>query len=229
MPMPNDDTPGPTAAELELRASDTDRERVADVLREAAGQGRIDMEELEERLESVYAAKTYGELLPITRDLPADGAAPRLGPPASAVPLPASANSSGALVVGTGASSARRGRAIAIMSGANRGGGWIVPRRFGAFAFWGGSVIDLREARFESQVTEITASAIMGGVQLLVPEDVRVEVHGIGLMGGFNESGSQPATAANAPVVRVKGVAFWGGVQVRHVKREKRDAKEVES
>jgi hypothetical protein len=229
MPMPNDDTPGPSAAELELRASDTDRERVADALREAAGQGRIDMDELEERLEAVYAAKTYGELLPITRDLPADGATPRLVSSASAMPVAASAASSGALVVGSGTSSARRGRAIAIMSGANRGGSWIVPRRFGAFAFWGGSVIDLREARFDSPVTEITASAIMGGVQVLVPEDVRVEVHGFGLMGGFNESGSQPATAANAPVVRVKGVAFWGGVQVRHVKRKKGDAKEVEA
>jgi Domain of unknown function (DUF1707)/Cell wall-active antibiotics response 4TMS YvqF len=225
--MPNDDTPGPSAAELELRASDTDRERVADVLREAAGQGRIDMDELEERLEAVYAAKTYGELLPITRDLPADGAAPRLGLSAPASPA-APAPSSGSLVVGTGAP-ARRGRAIAVMSGANRGGGWIVPRKFGAFAFWGGSVLDLREARFESQVTEITATAIMGGVQVLVPEGVRVEVHGIGLMGGFNESGDQPATSIGAPVVRVKGVAFWGGVLVRHVKRKKRDAKEVEA
>jgi len=226
--MPNDDTPGPSAAELELRASDTDRERVAEVLRDAAGQGRIDMDELEERLEAVYSAKTYGDLVPITRDLPANGATPLLGPPPSTGSAVAPAASSGALVVGSDAPG-QRGTAIAVMSGANRAGSWVVPRKFGAFAFWGGSVIDLREARFASQVTEITATAIMGGVQVLVPEGVRVEVHGIGLMGGFNESGSHPATAADAPVVRVRGVAFWGGVQVRHVKRKKRDAKEVES
>jgi hypothetical protein len=229
--MPNDDTPGPSAAELELRASDTDRERVAEVLREAAGQGRIDMGELEERLEAVYAAKTYGELLPITRDLPVGGAAPRLDLPVSAARAPSAASSSTALVVGS-AQPARRGRAIAVMSGANRGGGWVVPRRFGAFAFWGGSILDLREARFEAQVTQITATAIMGGVQVLVPEGVRVEVHGIGLMGGFNESGSQPATPTDAPVVRVRGLAFWGGVLVRHMKRgAKKDAdtKEIES
>lgn len=164
----DDDTPGPTAAELELRASDTDREHVADLLREAAGQGRIDMDELEERLEAVYAAKTYGELVPITRDLPVDGATPRLRPSASAVPVA----SSGGLVVGSGVP-VGRSRAIAIMSGANRGPRWTVPKRVSAFAFWGGSVIDLREARFEAQVTEIGATAIMGGVQVVVPEGVR--------------------------------------------------------
>jgi hypothetical protein len=113
-------------------------------------------------------------------------------------------------------------KAIAVMSGANRNGNWIVPKRFTAFAFWGGSVIDLREARFESAVTRIRATAIMGGVQVLVPEGVRVEVSGFGLMGGFNQSGDRPATASDAPVVRVGGLAFWGGVLVRHMRREKK-------
>src|SRR6201992_564125 len=58
-----------------LRASDADREGVANVLREAAGDGRLTMAELDERLDAVYAAKTYAELEPITHDLPATGAA----------------------------------------------------------------------------------------------------------------------------------------------------------
>lgn len=213
------------AADLDLRASDVDRERVADVLRNAAGHGRITMDELEERLEAVYAARTYGELVPITRDLPVEDAAPP-------VALPARAPSGGGLVAAQGAP-VGRSTAIAIMSGANRGGGWIVPRKFTAFAFWGGSILDLREARFESPVTVIRAHAIMGGVQVLVPEGVRVEVSGIGIMGGFNESGSQSATGGNAPVVRVTGLAFWGGVQVRHMRRKGKnrveDEREVES
>src|SRR5215468_2934905 len=56
-----------------LRASDADRERVANVLREAAGDGRLTMDELDERLDAVYAAKTYAELEPITHDLPGAG------------------------------------------------------------------------------------------------------------------------------------------------------------
>ncbi len=53
-----------------MRVSDEDRHKVADILREAAAEGRIDIEELDERLESTYAAKTYGDLVPITADLP---------------------------------------------------------------------------------------------------------------------------------------------------------------
>jgi hypothetical protein len=214
--MGNQEDAESRAADLELRASDTDRERVADVLRNAAGHGRITMDELEERLEAVYAARTYGELVPITKDLPADDA-----PAPVSLPARVPAVGGGGLVVGS-SEPVGRGTAIAIMSGANRAGSWIVPRRVTAFAFWGGSVLDLREARFQDRVTVIRAAAIMGGVQVLVPEGVRVEVSGLGIMGGFNEAGNRPPTAPDAPVVRVKGLAFWGGVVVRHLKRKKR-------
>src|SRR5437764_1208017 len=63
-----------------MRVSDSDREQAADVLREAAGQGRISLDELEERLESAYAAKTYADLAAVTHDLPASGRMP--APPA---------------------------------------------------------------------------------------------------------------------------------------------------
>src|SRR5256714_15106784 len=54
-----------------LRASDADRERVAEILRTAAAEGRLDLGELDERLAIVYAAKTYAELEPVVADLPA--------------------------------------------------------------------------------------------------------------------------------------------------------------
>jgi Domain of unknown function (DUF1707)/Cell wall-active antibiotics response 4TMS YvqF len=217
--MVDDDSTQGRRAELELRASDTDRERVADRLRTAAGHGRITMDELEERLEATYAARTYGELVPLTADLPVEDAQPGLAP----APVPVR---SSALVVGE-QQRHDRATAVAIMSGANLGGRWIVPRRVRAFAFWGGSVIDLRDARFESGTTVITATAIMGGVQILAPEDVHVRVTGVGIMGGFtgtrsNESGPREA----AVVVEVRGLAFWGGVNIKHVARKK---KEIES
>lgn len=59
---------GPDRARL--RISDEDRHRVAEVLREAAGDGRIDLGELDERLDAAYAAKTYADLVPLTADLP---------------------------------------------------------------------------------------------------------------------------------------------------------------
>lgn len=202
-------------AASQMRASDTDRERVADRLRTAAGHGRIDMDELEERLEAAYAAKTYGELVPLTADLPVEDAAPGGN-------LPTAAPSSNALVVGE-QQRHDRSTAIAIMSGANRGGRWIVPKRLRVFAFWGGSVIDLRDARFEAGTTVITATAIMGGVQILAPQDVHVRVTGVGIMGGFAESRSNAVGPGNAPVVQVRGLAFWGGVHVKHVERKKKE------
>ena len=66
----------------QLRVSDEDRHKVAEILREAAGEGRIDFEELDERLEATYAAKTYADLVPITVDLPAHA------PPVARTPVP---------------------------------------------------------------------------------------------------------------------------------------------
>src|SRR5437764_14429180 len=63
-----------TSTELQrsdVRASDRERERAATTLRDHAAQGRLDAEELEERVGRVYAARTRGELAELTRDLPA--------------------------------------------------------------------------------------------------------------------------------------------------------------
>jgi hypothetical protein len=53
-----------------MRASDADRERFAETLRDAAGEGRLEPDELEERLEAVYAARTLADLDAVTSDLP---------------------------------------------------------------------------------------------------------------------------------------------------------------
>ena len=70
-----------------LRASHEDRDRVIEVLRVAAGDGRLTAEELEERVEIAFSARTYGELAALTSDLPASGQAiAPLGPAAPAMP-----------------------------------------------------------------------------------------------------------------------------------------------
>jgi len=56
-----------------LRASDTEREQVAEMLRAAMGEGRLSLEEGEERLRRVYAATFRDELAPLTSDLPDNG------------------------------------------------------------------------------------------------------------------------------------------------------------
>jgi hypothetical protein len=186
------------------RVSDADRERVAELLRTAAGDGRLDIEELEERLELAYAAKTYGELVPITQDLPLAGTGHLMPEPES--------TPSRVTVGGVPTSS----NAIAIFGGAERKGSWVVPRHFNAFAMFGGVELDLRDATLEARDVTIIAVAIMGGVDIVVPDDLTVMVDGAGILGGFGETTKRgtPAPPGGAPVVRVKGLALFGGVTV---------------
>ncbi|WP_116452102.1 DUF1707 SHOCT-like domain-containing protein [Blastococcus litoris] len=72
--------------EPHLRAADADRATVATVLGQHMSAGRLTVDEYDERLARVYAAKTYGELDQITADLPSTGLAAR--PPAPPVASP---------------------------------------------------------------------------------------------------------------------------------------------
>ena len=65
--------PGGEIARSELRASHDDRDRVVELLRVSAGDGRLTAEELDERLEQAMTARTYGELARLVADLPAAG------------------------------------------------------------------------------------------------------------------------------------------------------------
>ncbi|WIX83798.1 DUF1707 domain-containing protein [Amycolatopsis carbonis] len=208
-----------------MRASDADREQVAQVLHQALSEGRITMTELEERLSTVYAAKTIGELKPVTRDLPI-GATPST--PSSAL-QPATSRALGlpdSRIGGHPGSNV----SIGVLSGAIRKGSWVLPPQHTSVAFWGGTEIDLRSARFADKQSTITAVAIMGGIEITVPDDINVDVTGLGLMGGFileDKSGAPPAPAT-APTLTINGLAFWGGVVV-YRKKAKKDNSQLES
>src|SRR3954469_11883116 len=104
-----------------LRISDADRHRVAEILREAAGEGRLDIDELDQRLEATYAARTYADLVPITMDLPSHPH-PRpqpVRPPAATSPV---------VVSGP----AKESHA-AVLSGFSRTGVWVVPAQLTIF------------------------------------------------------------------------------------------------
>jgi len=190
-----------------MRASDADRDRAAEVLREAAAEGRLSMEELNERLDLVYAAKTYEELAPATVDLPAAGQAPAAG--LATTPGPSAlANRFGGQAAGT--------TALAILGGFVRKGDWVVPPELSAVAILGGGELDLRDARFAEHTVTIHAVTIMGGIQITVPEDADVQVNGIGIMGGFDHSAAGSGSQGGPRIV-INGFAFWGGVQVQRL------------
>lgn len=203
-----------------MRVSNDDRERVARILHNSMAEGRLTVTELEERLDKVYSAKTFGDLEPITRDLPAGQQANALQlPQPQALPVPVSR------VGGRGTSST----AIAVMSGADRKGMWTLPPTFNAVAFMGGVELDLTDARFEDAETTIQAFAVMGSVEIYVPDDITVQVNGTGFMGAFdNRVRDQLQSRPGVPHVKITGLAFWGAVEVKRRKRKKDRHREIE-
>ena len=186
------------------RASDADREHVAERLRDAAGDGRLTIPELEERLEATFAARTYAELEPLTHDLPDHATR---GPACHRWRVPAA---SPARVTG------REGRnwSFALMSGSTRRGRWAIGSKHTAIAVMGGVDLDLRDAELESREVTIWAFTLMGGIEVVVPDDCAVDASGLGLMGGFDEVDNAPVAPPDAPVVRVRGLAVMGGIDV---------------
>jgi hypothetical protein len=182
-----------------LRISDEDRHKVADLLREAAGEGRIDFEELDERLEATYAAKTYADLVPITVDLPAHPVSRSVTPRAAGLPA-----------------SRETERHFAIMSGIERRGVWSVPEHLIVLALMGGANLDFREAQFPGREAVITVNAVMGGADITVNPRTHVIVEGMGIMGGYaGPHGKVPEVLdADSPVLRIRGFALMGGVSV---------------
>ncbi|WP_395656812.1 DUF1707 domain-containing protein [Nocardioides sp.] len=183
-----------------MRISDADRHRVAEILRDAAGEGRLDLAELDQRLEATYAARTFADLVPITDDLPAGTAAqrPQRAPDAAAALAPPE-------------------RHVAIFGSLDRRGAWTVPQRMSVFTMMGGAELDLRGASFAAPEVTITVNCFMGGAQITVPPHVNVVVEGTGIMGGYSGPGTRVPAAldVDSPTVRVRGVAIWGGVSVQ--------------
>lgn len=196
----------------QMRASDTDREKVAKVLHDAMGDGRLTLAELDDRLATVYASKTIGELIPLTSDLP--------------VPSPVSANrpeptrQAPARVGASGGTTL----SIAVMSGFQRKGNWTLPPMHNAFALMGGGELNLTDASLVAHESVINCVAVMGGIEITVPADINVIVEGIGFMGAF-EDNTRDNPGGDRPIVRVRGFALMGGVEVKRPKVKKNGAK----
>ena len=186
----------PTPRDASLRASDDDRIQAAQLLSEAASQGRLKLDDYESRLAKVYAAKNYDELERLTDDLP-EAAEVRRG---TSRPAPST-------------------MLLAIMSGFERRGRWYVPGRMTTFTLFGGGVVDLRYADFTSSEVEIHAYSILGGQTILLPPEVNVEIDGHGVMGGFDHDVDGDGTPG-APKVKIKGFSLWGGVGIKRRKRK---------
>jgi hypothetical protein len=163
-----DSEPGREVARSELRASHEDRDRVVEVLRVSAGDGRLTAEELDERLELAMTARTYGELANLVADLPADG--PVVGAPAP-----------------------RAKEVVRLDTGSGhtvRNGRWTVPQRIEARVRSGHLKLDFTQAVITQSTLQLDAEVRSGHVVLITKPGIVVETDDVTVRSGHIRVGA---------------------------------------
>jgi hypothetical protein len=196
--------PEPFNPNSRLRASDDDREQAAAVLGAALAEGRLSVTEHSERLDAVYEAKTHADIAPLIEDLPARSMT--RSPARGAALAPATR---------------RRQLIVAIFGGASRKGQWNVEPKMATVAVFGGVSLDFRDVELPQQEISLHCTAVFGGVDIVVPPEMRVVDSGIAIFGGRDtDSGSAASSDPNAPVLRLTGLTLFGGLSLRHKQRK---------
>ena len=157
-----DSEPGNEVARSELRASHEDRDRVVEMLRVSAGDGRLTAEELDERLELAMTARTYGELARLVADLPAAGSA-------------------------AGAPAPRVKDVIRFDCGsghAKRDGRWVVPQRIEARVHSGQLKLDFTQAVITQPSLRLDAEVRSGHIVLVTKPGIVVDTDDVVVRSG---------------------------------------------
>jgi hypothetical protein len=192
-------------APRDLRASDSDRERVITLLGEAAADGRLTVDEHSERMERAWQARTLGELAVLTTDL--------AGPSAQPIRLDG------------------RRTVTGVFGRDSRSGRWVVPDSLPVMAIFGEVELDLREALLQSGRIVIYATIVLGTVHLILPEGVTVETSGTAVLTRkVSRTVRQPgpratdaaSPAAAQPVIELRTVGLGGTIRVTSPRRPRR-------
>ena len=180
--------------DLELRASDADRDRAAAVLGGALATGRLTSAEYAERLDSVYIAKTLGELVPLTRDLPADDTADGTA-------------DGGLRLAGQNQVAARFSKVI-------RSGRWVAGRHTRLTARFGALIVNLTDAVLPGREITLEIDAFCGKLIVIVPEGAHIVDEGGALFAKRAIYGRGDPGDAAGPVIRIVGDARFAKVAV---------------
>lgn len=187
-----------------MRASDADRDQVTAVLRDAAAEGRITLEELEERLEQAYQARTYDDLAPVTADLPVSG---RVGLRADTAAL----------------SQPDEPLEISEMMGnIVRKGKWRVPSRVTVKNPAGNTRLDFREAVFASSVVHLQIATAWGHTILIFPRGFSAEVDVETSWMGSVVNRVDEVSSEGSVHFKVTGECKGGGLWLRYGRTKKK-------
>jgi hypothetical protein len=193
--MTDADLPSDIAAQ---RAADTDRDAVAERLRVAAREGRIELWELEERLVQAYDAKTYGELATLLADLPAQ---PRF------TSFPGIGAEPETLVLRT--------KTLNI----KQGGHWVVPRLITAESTTGWITIDFTQASCAYRDVTVQVVTRTGWIQLILPEGWAARVGPMSAYTGHVNNKAAETAEPGAPTVTVTGDPLFGYIKIKQRRR----------
>jgi hypothetical protein len=175
------------------------REQVIAVLSDAFARDLLDVDEFERRLSVAHTAEAVAALDGLVADLDAKAPSTALVPVAAAPPDRVRDQAT----------------VMALMGGAMRKGSWTPARKTRVLAVMGGVELDFREAHLAPGVTEVNIRSLMGGVFIIVPPQLAVEMDGSAIMGGFDHSARAPvAPDPDRPILRVTGLAVMGGVHI---------------
>ncbi len=205
--------PEETSDPLAMRAADSDRAAVADVLGNAYAEGRLTLDEYQSRLDQVMSSTTYGDLVPVILDLP-------VAPDALPVPVRRDlARTEATGVSPTYNTSAQPGMShnvIAVFGQNERSDDVHLGGKAVVVAVFGQSTLDLTRASFSVQDVQIDMSAVFGEARLVVPSDAVVAVGVVPILGEVKPPSSLTPTlkTAQPPRIHVKGVALFGSVTI---------------
>src|SRR5580693_42017 len=188
-PPPPDGQRSRDEVQLELRASDADRDAAAGVLGNALATGRLTSTEHAERLDAVYAAKTVGDLAPLTRDLPAEAAAASVG------------------VADRAEVSARFSKVI-------RSGRWVAGRRTRLTSRFGALIVNLTDAVLPGREITLEIDAFCGKLIVIVPAGAHVIDEGGALFAKRAVYGRDDLGDAEGLVIRIVGDARFSKVAI---------------
>ncbi len=177
----------------ELRASHADRDRAAELLRVAAGDGRLTADELDQRLERALTARTVGELAELSRDLP----------PAS---------DPGGVAKDTVTIDRQGGRD-------KRDGRWLVPRRLVVRVGWGHVTLDFTEAVITQPVLDIDLDVRSGTLTLLTRPGVVIDADDVAVRSSGSVKIRVPPDPGGPVALRI---VLSGTVQTGHLRARQR-------
>jgi len=183
-----------------IRVSDREREHIIELLGTATAEGRLTLDEYEERVTLAHESRTRGELARLTHDLPVTTSGP-------AVVQPTSLNAAEPTE-----------RLTAIFGEESRKGRWRVPGRLRTLSVFGSCHVELLEAEIQQPVTVIEATAVFGELTVVVPEGTEVRLTGNAIFGAKTSKMQEPVRPG-APVVEVHTRVVFGEVTVRPPKK----------